>query len=250
MVRSVTVACCLLLTACGGAAPLMHPAHVLSPGKVSVGAGAAGQLAALSRAEAVRDDKSAPVLEEYAVSPGISPWASGRVGIDGGNEAGVTYAGRAFRVDFRHAFDLDPIYLSLGAGGSAVVPRPKGGGDDLGSAYGGGADVPILIGWRSDAELYSLWAGPRAGFEILTGSALESEVIQGGRTDLFLPFEGKHFFVGGLVGAKIGFRNIHVALEVDVMYHLGNGSFGENGEREASLSQLTVAPGSALILTF
>jgi hypothetical protein len=34
------------------------------------------------------------------------------------------------------------------------------------------------------------------------------------------------------------------------MYHPGNGSFGENGEREASLSQLTVAPGSALILTF
>jgi hypothetical protein len=228
----------------------MHPAHVLNPGKVSVGAGAAGQIAALDRAQPVRDDKSAPVVEEYAVSPGISPWGSGRVGIEGDNEAGITYAGRAFRLDFRHAFNFDDVSLSLGAGGSGVVPRAKGGGDDLGSAYGGGADVPILIGWRSTAELYSVWGGARGGFELLSGSALESEVIQGGRSDVFLPFEGKHFFVGGLVGAKIGFRNLHVALEVDVLYHFGDGSFGENGEREASLSQLSVAPGSALILTF
>ncbi|MBL9026433.1 MAG: hypothetical protein JNL21_29825 [Myxococcales bacterium] len=243
---------CLLAfgVGCGGASPLMHPAHVLSEGKVSVGAGAAGQITALERAQPVRDDKSGPVLEEYAVSPGLSPWASGRVGITGDNEAGITYAGRAFRVDFRHAFQLDPVYLSLGLGGSGVVPRPKGGGDDLGSAYGGGGDVPILIGWKSTAELYSVWAGARGGFEILSGNALESEVIQGGREDVFMPFSGNHYFVGGLVGTKLGFRNLHVALEVDVLYHFGNGTFGQNQEKEASVEQLTISPGSALILTF
>lgn len=245
----LTIACSLAI-GCGGASPLMHPAHVLPEGKVSVGAGAAGQIAALERAQPVRDDKSAPVIEEYAVSPGLSPWASGRVGITGDNEAGITYAGRAFRVDFRHAFNLDPVYLSLGAAGSGVVPRAKGGGDDLGSAYGGGGDVPILVGWKSTADLYSVWAGARGGFEILNGSALESEIIQGGRTDVFLPFAGKHFFVGGLVGTKVGFRNLHVALEVDVLYHFGDGTFGENEEHEASVQQLTISPGSALILTF
>lgn len=228
----------------------MHPAHVLPEGKVSVGAGAAGQIAALERAQPERDDKSAPVLEEYTVSPGLSPWASGRIGITGDNEAGITYAGRAFRVDFRHAFELDPVFLSLGLGGSGVVPRAKGGGDDLGSAYGGGGDVPILIGWKSTAELYSIWAGARGGFEILSGSAVESEVLQGGREDVFLPFSGRHFFVGGLVGTKVGFRNFHVALEVNVLYHFGNGTFGESQEREASVEQLTISPGSALILTF
>ncbi len=242
--------CAAAVAGCGGASPLMHPAHVLGEGKVSVGAGAAGQIAALERAQPVRDDKSAPVLEEYAVSPGISPWASGRVGIAGDNEAGITYAGRAFRVDFRHAFALDEVDLSLGIAGSGVVPRAKGGGDDLGSAYGGGGDIPILIGWKSTAELYSVWAGPRVGFEILSGSALESEILQGGRTDVFLPFEGKHFYVGGLVGTKVGFRNLHVALEVDVLYHFGDGTFGESQEHEASVQQLTISPGSALILTF
>ncbi len=234
---------------CGAAGPLLHPAHVLTPGKVSVGAGMAGQVAALRRAQPEGEDKTAPVLEEYAVAPGLAPWAAGRVGIDGDNEAGITYAGRAFRVDFRHAFGFDPIYLSLGAGGSALVPRQKRGGDDLGSAYGGGADVPILIGYKSTAELYSLWAGPRVGFEILTGSILESEVVEGGRTDAFLPFSARHVYVGGLVGAKVGFRSFHVGLELDVLYHLGDGEVGQNGEREGTLGQLTIAPGSALILT-
>ena len=195
------------------------------------------------------------LLEDFAVAPGVGPWGAGRVGIPGENEAGITYAGRSFRVDVRHAFPVGDLHLSLGVGGSALVPRERGGGDDLGAVTGGGADVPILLGWVSDAELYSVWFGPRGGFEILTGSIVESEFLPGGREDVKVPFSGKHFFVGGLLGAKVGFRTFHVALEVDVNYHFADGTFGEGsplggGIIEASVGQLTICPAGALLLTF
>lgn len=233
---------------CAGSTPLLHPAHTLPAGRVMVGAGVAGHLGALEAAEVVGEDTSEPVLEDCAVAPGVAPWAAGRIGVDGDNEAGVTYSGRAFRVDFRHAFELDPLHLSLGVGGSALIPRRRGGDADLGSAYGGGFDLPVLLGWVSDAELYSVWFGPRGGFEYLVGEVLESELSSTGRGDTFVPFEAKHGFVGGLLGAKVGFRNFHVALEVDVAYHFADGTFGEV-PADVSLGQLTISPSGALLLT-
>ena len=241
----LAVACSL---GCAGSTPLLHPAHTLQPGRVMMGAGVAGHLGALEAADIVGEDTSEGVLEDFAVAPGVAPWAAGRIGIDGDNEAGVTYAGRSFRVDFRHAFKLEPLHLSLGLGGSALIPRRRGGDADLGSAYGGGFDVPVLLGWVSDAELYSVWFGPRGGFEYLVGDVLESELRTTGRGDTFVPFEARHGFVGGLLGAKIGFRNFHVALEVDVAYHLADGTFGEV-PTDVSLGQLTISPAGALLLT-
>jgi len=243
------------LSGCAGSSPLLHPAHTLPAGDVMVGAGVTGTIGVLAATEVSQSNSSEPVLEDFAVAPGVGPWGAGRVGIPGENEAGITYAGRSFRVDVRHAFPVGDLHLSLGVGGSALVPRERGGGDDLGAVTGGGADVPILLGWVSDAELYSVWFGPRGGFEILTGSIVESEFLPGGREDVKVPFSGKHFFVGGLLGAKVGFRTFHVALEVDVNYHFADGTFGEGsplggGIIEASVGQLTICPAGALLLTF
>jgi len=214
-----------------------------------MGAGVAGHVAALDAAQVSGDDTSEPVLEDYAIAPGVAPWAAARIGIDGNNEAGITYAGRAFRLDIRHAFEIAPLHLSLGVGASALIPRPRGGGDDLGSAYGAGVDVPILLGWVSDAELYSVWFGPRGGFEYLRGDVIESEVLNGGSDDTYLPFEGTHGSIGGLLGMKVGFRTFHVGLELNVAYHFVNGTFGDSPVQESSFGQLTVSPGGALLLT-
>lgn len=243
---AVAVASAALVTGCAGGVPLLHPAHVLSPGRVSVGAGVAGHVEATTNIAPKGPDHADTVLDALTVAPGVSPWGAGRIGIDGDNEAGISYLGRSFRVDGRHAFPVGPLHLSLGIGASAVVPRPD---DTLGKAYGGGADVPVLLGWKSDAELYSLWFGPRAGFEILHGDALASALTDGGADDTFVPFSGKHIWVGGLVGSKVGFRSIHVALEVDVAYHFADGQFGVDGAQEASVGALTITPSGALILT-
>lgn len=250
------VCAALLASGCAGASPLLHPAHTLPPGNVMVGAGVTGTIGTLTAAEVSESNTSEVVLEDFAVAPGVGPWAAGRVGIPGDNEAGITYAGRSFRADIRHAFPVGDLKLSLGVGGSALVPRERTGGEDLGNVYGGGGDVPIILGWVSDAELYSVWFGPRGGFEILGGSIVESEFLPGGRADVKVPFSGKHFFVGGLLGAKVGFRTFHVGLEVGVNYHFADGEFGEqrtSGEGsviEATLEQLVVVPAGALLLTF
>jgi hypothetical protein len=237
----------LTLSGCAGASPLLHPAHVLTPGRVQVLGGVAGRLAALDASGLA--SSSGGVLEDVAVAPGMAPFVGARVGIDGDNEAGLTYTGRAVRLDARHAFALGKSWrLSLGAGGSALVPRPRGGDADLGSVYGGGGDVPVLVGWSSDADIYAVWLGPRGGFELLRGRILETELGVGeATTPDFLDVSGTHAFVGGLLGVRVGFRSIHVALEVDVTYHRAWGTLGAS---EVEVEQLGIAPGSALSLTF
>lgn len=233
------------LVGCAGGAPLLHAAHTLPPGVVGAGVGVVGNVPALD-VEPAPNDKSVEILEDFAVAPGVGPWLAARVGLPADNELGLTYAGRSIRLDARHAFRVgDEIYLSLGAAGSGLIPRERG--DDLGSVHGGGGDIPILLGWRSDAELYSVWGGPRAGFEILRGDIAGSELSETADPDTLIPFSGKDVWFGGLLGAKVGFRTFHVAIEVDVAYHLADGTFGE---LEGAIGQLTITPSGALVLTF
>lgn len=236
-----------VLAGCGGAAPLLHPAKVLSPGRVQVAGGVAGRLVALDRSALV--DEASGVLEDVAVAPGMAPFVGARVGIEGDNEAGLAYMGRSIRLDARHAFDLgDAWRLSVGAGGSALLPRPRGGDADLGSVYGGGGDLPVLVGWSSDADIYSVWVGPRGGFELLRGRILETELSASEAASAdFVDISGTHAFVGGVIGMRVGFRSIHVALELDLAYHR---AWGTLGDREADIEQLGVAPASALALSF
>jgi len=235
-----------LLVGCNGGAPLLHPATVLSPGKVSVGAGMSGQIGLLKQGGAAisKGDKGAPLLNTIATSPGVAPWAAARVGIDYDFEAGLTYTGRSARVDLRHAFKIAPLTMSIGLGATAILPKPQA--NDTYSFYGGGADLPLLFGWTSDADLYSIWFGPRVGFEMLGGRALGSEFIEGGSTTQFSKLSGQHIYFGGLAGMRVGFRSFHAAIEVDSSYHLAHGTFGEV---DAKANNVSITPSGALILT-
>jgi hypothetical protein len=216
---------------------------VLRPGFVEVGAGVSGQLAVLSAPATGSADAQ---IQDVNVAPAVSPWMSGRVGIAGDNEAGLTFTGRNLRVDARHAFSFGAPTLSVGLGASALVARPPGRGDDGSAVYGGGLDLPVLLGVRSRSDLYALWIGPRVGIELLRGR-LKNPAEGAAPEDALVDLEGQHLFVGGLAGLRAGFRHVHVAIEASVAYHRAWGTFAK---ASFALDQLTVTPGGALIVSF
>jgi hypothetical protein len=231
----------------------------MSPGEIMVGAGLSGQVAVRPNAAPSQDQA---VLQNLTVGPGIAPWAAGRAGLPYSNEAGLTYSGRALRLDARHAFSLGKSgAISLGLGATALMAH-RPGVDRESAVLGGGADVPLLIGWRSTGGLYAFWFGPRGGFEIVSGGIVVPN-------DLELPLygvQGKHFFGGLTLGARIGFRHVHLALEVNAAYHHADGTFSQvclvsslgdctpsvplPAPVPASIQQISVTPAGALEVTF
>lgn len=242
--KASLIALVVPLASCAGGAPMMHPASVLRPGFMSMGAGLSGQL--VTRAVDARppapNTPSPKTLQNIAVSPGIAPWVSGRVGIRGGNEGGLTYTGRSVRVDGRHAFGSESGALSIGVGASLVLPERPGSKAETEGVYGGGFDVPILVGVASRGDLYAVWAGPRAGYEVLGGQLAAPTP----GTDSAIDVE--HFQAGAVVGGRAGFRYVHAAIEVSAAYHRATGRVGAS--EKTTLEQFAVTPAAALILSF
>jgi hypothetical protein len=246
------------LVGCGGGAPLLHPAHVLHPGEILTGAGLSGQVAfGQVPPGAPQVQQNWGSLEALALSPGVAPWAAARVGLPDFYEAGLTYAGRSIRVDARHAFAIGPggkAALSIGLGASVLAPKLPGGGNPTG-VLGGGGDLPILIGWRSAADIFSFWFGPRAGFEVFTGQVQMSDFSGG--NPLF-DITGHQFYAGLTAGARVGFRHVHLALELNASYHAASGSFtlavpdgnAMAGTTPGAVQQLSLTPAGALEVSF
>ena len=234
---------------------MLHPAHVLPPGEVAIGAGVSGQLALRTLpSTAQAGDKNAGSLQDLGIAPGVAPWASGRMGLTGSNEVGLTYAGREIRLDGRHAFAVGNgrATLSTGLGVAAVMARRPGGGkNDASGIFGGGADIPLLIGLKSASDIYALWFGPRAGFEIVSG-----RLQLGQEATSILDVSARHFYGGLVAGMRVGFRHVHAAIELDAGYHRVDGSFkpsaspGPGSATSTSGQQLTLTPAGALDISF
>ena len=223
------------LAGCGGALPLGHPAHVLSPGKSTIAAGVAGTVLATTSAS----DAAAARLQDLAVAPTLSPWVAARAGLGAGFEGGLGASARAIRVDARRAFASSRIALSIGLGASALLAaRPEG--RDASGVYGGGFDIPVLLGWRSSADLYAAWIGPRIGADIFSGH------LDDGAADP-IAASGRHLRFGGVAGLRAGFRRVHAVVEVEAAYHQADGTLGA---RQLSLSAFSVAPAGALVVSF
>lgn len=227
------------LVGCGGGSPLMHPAHVLRPGYVSFGGGVSGRFALRSPPGSAG---ATPTVEErfheVTVAPGIAPWVAGRVGIEGANEAGLTYTGRTARIDARHAFAGSPT-VSVGLGAHLVLFELKERWRHRNPVLGGGADVPILVGWKSQNDIYALWVGPRAGFEMLDGTVF--------LLDDPIGVSGQHVFVGALAGLRAGFRHVHVVMELDAAYHRVGGTVAGV---DTTLHLASLTPAGAVVVNF
>lgn len=258
------------LVACGGGAPLLHPAQTMASGDfrlvtgvaANVATGALGQDLSRARELVARDpqvvstpttapDYAKGALVAASIAPGLSPVVGARVGVGSGYEAGLAYTGRAVRLDVRRAFVDGPWALSVGVGGSAALYGRQQGTPlpdvDLGALKGYGVDVPVLVGWESAGGLYSVYAGPRAGYEhaaIKTLSTEPRDVVLAGSA---LRLDVDRFYGGGVLGFATGFKHVHVALELGAAYQIASGSFAGT---EATVRGLTLTPASAIWTTF
>lgn len=284
MKRPTMVMSALWVAGCGGGAPLLHPAHPLPQEHVAMGAGVSSQLvtgdadsriadarAAMSDgavdSDAERDAYVGGALAHSLLAPGLAPWVGARAGLGYSAEAGMTYSGRAVRIDGRYALANDSLAASAGLGASGVLARPgsdppneaRGGSDeqvpglDVGGVSGFGFDVPLLIGWRSTASLFQLWLGGRGGYERLRGTAvirIDPDPTQADEA----PFEAERWFALGVLGLGVSIHPVTVAFELDAGYQSGSGSIrltGATGGRArhgAKLDGVTLAPGAAVIL--
>jgi hypothetical protein len=257
----------LLSCGCGGGLPLLHPAQVLAQGDIRAEAGFSGNIAVGDLANAVTQAQAdqnalggAPTtpgsdpayakgaLVLASVAPGLAPIGGARVGIGWQSEGGIVYTGRAVRIDVRRAFELaDHWALSLGVGGSSVLYEHQSDGVlsnvSLGQVSGWGADVPLLVGYQSAGDLYSFWLGARGGWEQVAISDVTSEpkAVTLGYPPASL--SANRFWGGGLLGFAVGFRHVHVALEIDAAYATITGSYNQTN---ATVSGLSLSPATAL----
>ncbi len=269
---SLTLAALLGASGCGGGLPLLHPAQTLPLGDVQAAAGFSGNIATAGLAEALQSAtneaatgnggaSAAPgtdstyargALVAASAGPGLAPFVAARVGIGASAEAGIGYTGRAVRIDLRRSFDLTGRWaLSLGAGGSVVLYGHQDGTAlpdvDLGDMHGVGADVPVLVGYRSDADLYMLWLGVRGGLEHVDISQETSEPAAAAIGPAPISLSATRLWAGGLVGAAVGFRHVHVAMEIDVSYASISGNYDQT---HAQVEGVMLTPATALWWNF
>jgi hypothetical protein len=262
----------VVLVGCGGAAPLLHPAQVLAPGEIRAEAGIAARAVVGNLGDSLKGatNESASykalgqdpcatgcsntyaegALVAAAMAPDLSPVAGARVGVGGEFEGGIMYTGRGARIDLRRAFAIGKRptawALSIGVGLDAAFEGRQGSSlPDVDSAnlFGFGADVPVLLGWKSTAGLYYVWLGARFGYEHDTIQPRNSEAVPPNGESTAPQLVGDRFAVGGLVGLAIGFRHVHVALELEADYAAVTGTFGGTTARVDGLS---LTPATAL----
>ncbi len=258
----------LASSGCGGASPLLHPAHALPDGVVEAGVGPAAQLVVGDASTKITEARETTVIGARplgdaalryrrgaaaiaALAPGVSSVLTARTGLSAGVEAGLTATGRGLRVDARKVLDMGPLALSLGVGGTGVRGRPGASGDDelaglsVEGVKGGGVDVPLLLGWRSDAGLLSAWAGLRGGYERLGGEVCLRCDGRDGVTSQPVSWSAGRAWGGGLIGLRAGFRHVFVTLELDGAYQRVSGKF-DDGLGDVRVSGFTVSPAGAI----
>lgn len=266
------IAASSLLAGCGGGAALLHGAHVLGEGKTSLAGGVSGNFVSGEAARELAEARSAPPAaggaplsapegagDAYArgaaavaaIGPAVAPFVAARVGLPYDTEAGLSYTGRAVRLDGRYAYQGEQLALSVGAGLSApLLSRGATNGQLHGLSFAQksgkasfGVDAPMLVGYRSPGGIVSLWAGPRVGYERLAAEAsfgIESPARSG---ELSL----ERVYYGGVFGLALGFRHLYGAIELDIARQ---SFFGEIVGYEIDSSAFTVAPAAALIAKF
>src|SRR5690606_22271519 len=131
----VTALACALVAGCGGASPLMHTAHPLAVGHVTVGAGFSGSVN-VSPPSVSEDRQRESGLRDAGTVLCVASCVGGGDGFGNDFDGGVVYTARSIRADIRHAwlsrFEPESAFhsaaLSLSLGASGLLPKRD---DDL-----------------------------------------------------------------------------------------------------------------------
>jgi hypothetical protein len=200
-------------------------------------------------AETVSADTAVQAVLQASEAPGLAPWIGSRVGVGYGSDAGLSYTGRAVRLDARKAWIYGAWALSVGAGLGAVLSRQTHadlGGETAGNirthAYTGfGWDVPVLVGWRSSPDVVQAWLGLRGGHERL-GGALDYAPDDRDATAWSLDATARRWYVGPLVGISAGVEPVWVAFELAAAYEAVSGDLREATSAQATELTRTPSP--------
>jgi len=189
-----------------------------------------------------------------AASPGLAPFAGGRIGLGSRFEAGLAYTGRVARIDAQHMVARIPsphgtLAFAVGLGASAALAGRNSEtavtGLSLASLRGIGADVPLLASWQSTDARASVWGGIRSGFDYAEASTLTSEPrppMSDGLDTVSLHVT--RVWSGPMLGASATLaKHVRIAVEVGASYQALRGRFQGSA---VSIDGLSITPATSL----
>ncbi|MCC6873892.1 MAG: hypothetical protein IT378_06220 [Sandaracinaceae bacterium] len=151
-------------------------------------------------------------LTSFGAPGGATPLALVRYGLSDQVELGVESLGAGGRLTLRAQLPSEGmlrLLVGLAPEAAAVWSEPRE-GTQGGSAFRGGVSLPILLA-IDVLSLFEVWLGPRWGALHVAGdSAGRAVSLTGMRT-------------GGVVGLAVGFRRVHVMVELAVDHEYWTG---------------------------
>jgi len=236
------IASLLLVTAgCAPAVPVWGGATTTPEGRGDVSLGAAVRVGLGDLDPAGAPAELAPYVET-AQGSGVAPAGAFRYGVLDHTDVGVTVAGPLVRLDVRQELVLEesPLRLAL-LGGIGPYVGFLGGAGSGAEGEGGtrvGADLPLLLG-VDGLSIVQMWIGARVGVEHVFGH------LDGGTggAPALSALSATGFRIGGVFGLALGFRRLHVMVELTGGWETWSGDLGAS---PLSVSGVVLTPAFAL----
>lgn len=210
---AVLVVALSILAGCATAEPILAGGRTTPRDRSDLGLGGAVRVPI---GDLAPDQTGAPSdassLMTFGAPSGAAPVAFVRHGVTNDVELGAEVIGSSLRGTVRGQIRLGSLaHLMIGAAPTVGLIYDGSGG----TAVRGGGTVPIAI--TVDAfGLYELWVGARVGLEHVAGDVSGRSVdLSGLRT-------------GGVIGLGVGFRVLHLLVELAVDHELWWGSLGDS----------------------
>lgn len=234
MKRALALLCLLWLGACAVAPPALSGGSTTPHGRADVAVGGAARVAFGDLRPVAAPDPDGYARDAQAT--GIAPVVAARYGVGEHLDLGLGVAGGLARAELRRE-----RVLAEGSTRPSVVygVAPYVGfaeGDPSGRTTRFGLDLPLTYS-VDFGGVYELWLGPRVGIEWVRGE------LPSGGTDGRVR-AGK-LSAGALLGLALGFRRLHVMLELNAAYERW---WGEHGGASLRRGGLVLTPAFALRL--